>query len=278
MNASVLGVGIVLFIVGVGLGVSTPLLVACPPGQNCNNKVGNLVGTVTNVTSGSGIQGATVQLLQNGAVKDSSVTVSTGYFAFLAAAAGGYTISVSAKGYVGFQGSTSIAPGTTGSYNVKLVNVQASTGGSSSGTGCTPTPSGSCPIPPAPTSFVGSFQGAVYDAGTLIPINGSSVQLFGRVNASATTGATGLFGFTVPAPVNYSVNVIAQGYKTFIGYANLPANTTTVINYFLSPMNSTSSSKQTLSNLPATFGPVSILLSGAGILMAVVGIVLPRRH
>ena len=148
MRTSVLIIGAVLIAAAIGIAVAFPtLIVAGGPGQPAT--VGNLVGYVTNTSSGSGIVGASVVLSVSGSQRYSTSTLSAGYYKFGAITAGGYTISVSASGYQSFQGSTGVSPGTTSSFNAQLAPLGYS--GYSGGSGCTPPPTGGgCSVPAPP--------------------------------------------------------------------------------------------------------------------------------
>ncbi len=156
MRGGFIVVGLVLIVIGwiVPQYFGAPFVVACPPTASCAGPatVGNLVGYVTDSSSGAGIVGASIVLSVSGSTKYSTSSVTAGYYKFGAITSGGYTISVSASGYSSFQGSTGVSPGTTSTYSVQLAPLPLSGGSSgvSSGGGCTPTPSGTCNVPPPP--------------------------------------------------------------------------------------------------------------------------------
>lgn len=142
-------VGLILLISGLAVGAATPNLIACSPGTYCNNRIGNLVGYVTNTSSANGIVGASVKLLVSGTTTYSTLTTTSGYYKFGGIAAGGYNVNVTASGYKSTQGTVVVSAGATAVFNAALAPVSSS--GSSGGTGCSPTPTGGgCTTPPPP--------------------------------------------------------------------------------------------------------------------------------
>ncbi|HYS72464.1 MAG TPA: carboxypeptidase-like regulatory domain-containing protein [Thermoplasmata archaeon] len=148
MRPVLLLVGVVLLAVAFfGYGFFPNLVVGGPGGPATQ---GNLVGYVTDTSTGSGIVGAPVTLSVSGSTKYTTSTTTAGYYKFAAITSGGYSIAVSATGYPMFQGSTGVSPGTTAYFNVQLAPLGSS--GYSGGSGCTPLPTGGgCSnVPPPP--------------------------------------------------------------------------------------------------------------------------------
>lgn len=144
-------IGSVLFAVGLVAAVSTPGFIV--GGGGCGTscpQIGNLVGYVTNQSSGSGIVGALVRLYVSGSLTYSATTTTNGYYQLGAITAGGYLVNVTAAGYKPVAGNVLVSPGVTASFSAQLAPLSSS--GSSGGQGCSPLPTGgtTCAPPPPP--------------------------------------------------------------------------------------------------------------------------------
>lgn len=141
------------------------------PGGGGGVYYGNLVGYVTNQTSGLAIQGAKLVLSVSGVVKYTQLTSAAGYYAFGAIVDGGYAVNVSATGYLYWNGFVTLGPTqATWTLNVQLAPL-SSTGGGGGGSGgagqtcqdlftCQPPPPppgvAPPPPPPPPTNVTGN--------------------------------------------------------------------------------------------------------------------------
>jgi YD repeat-containing protein len=147
---------------------------------------GTLSGTVTNVSGGAAISGATVQLLQKGTVKSSATTGSNGSYTAANILAGSYDVQVSAAGFgTALKSPVTITAGQTATANFAL-------------------------------STPGTISGKVTLSDGITAISGASVQVFAGREAgnTATTDSTGSYSLSSLSAGNYTLRASASGYVT----------------------------------------------------------------
>ncbi len=115
---------------------------------------GDVGGTVTDADTGALIEGATVELAQDGTAVASTTTDDQGAYAFQGIAEGDYTVAAQADGYV----SSTPAPVTVVCFETATVDIGLTT------------------VPP-PCEGVGDIVGVVTDTATSLPIEGATVAL-----------------------------------------------------------------------------------------------------
>jgi YD repeat-containing protein len=178
------------------IGVTVPANVSTGPvtvsvSQQVSNGVtftaittGTLSGTVSSSANGSAISGATMQALQNGAVKASTITASNGTYSFTGLAAGKYDLKASAASFGNaLQNSITVTAGQTSTANFSL-------------------------------SAPATISGTVTQADGTTPISGASVQVYvgSAGGSSATTDGTGSYSIAGISTGSYTVQATANGY------------------------------------------------------------------
>lgn len=165
---------------------------------------GTLTGSVKN--GSTGITGATVQALQNGTVKFSGTTNSSGVYTISNVTSANYDVQASAGGFgTALQNATYVAEGGTTTTNFSL-------------------------------TIAGSITGKVTQSDGVTAIANATVQAFvgGAVFATATTNASG--GYTISSlnAATYTVQASASSYvtQTSVGVVVNTGSATTV-NYSL---------------------------------------------
>jgi YD repeat-containing protein len=178
------------------IGVTVPANVSTGPvtvsvGQQVSNGVtftaitsGTLSGTVSSSADGSAISGATIQALQNGAVKASTTTASNGTYSLTGLAAGKYDLKASAASFgTALQNSIAVTGGQTSSANFSL-------------------------------SAPATISGTVTQADGTTPLSGASVQAYvgSAGGSSATTDGTGSYSIAGISAGSYTLQATANGY------------------------------------------------------------------
>ena len=158
---------------------------------------GSITGTVTDVSTGAGLVGATVT---DGAA--STVTNASGAYTLSNVPAGSYTVSASTSGY------------TTASQSVSVTAGQAATAG----------------LALAKTVAAGSISGKVTDASTGAGIAGATVS---DGPASATTDSTGAYTLAGVPAGTYTLTVSASGYGSGSQSVSVTSGQTTTANIAL---------------------------------------------
>lgn len=168
---------------------------------------GTLGGTVTRVTGGTGLSGATVQAVLSGVVKSSTTTAGNGTYSIANLEPGTYDVRVSATGF-----STELRQGI-------VVTSSATT------------------TVDAAMYMPGAVSGKVTQAGGITPIAGAAVAVFsGPVQkGSANTNATGDYTIAGLHPGALTVQAANVGYRTNQQGATVAENATATANLSLDP-------------------------------------------
>ena len=160
---------------------------------------GGLTGKVLDFATGSALSGATIVV--TGARNYSTISDSSGSFAFSAADSGGYSVTVSFTGY-GTQSSTITinANTTTNLGSISLVK----------------------------NATTGTVSGMVTDAATGLPISGVAVTVSGDGTGSAITSADGAYQLSGINPGTLTITASKTGYTALTGTGTLFAGGTLV--------------------------------------------------
>jgi YD repeat-containing protein len=162
---------------------------------------GTLTGTISRASDALPINGALVEALQSGVVKDSRTTGPAGTYSMPALLSGGYDLRVSATGFLTeIKTPLTVGGGATTTANVAL-------------------------------SVAGQITGHVIEAGGSTPLAGAAVSAtLGGSQVSATvTNANGDYTLSSLHPGTYSVEASAIGYQpsSLAGIAVAEAGTAT---------------------------------------------------
>lgn len=189
-------------------GTPTPTLTPTPG-------TGNLGGQVTDAKTGTGIVGATVST-------DTGLTTTTtknGVYAFRNIAAGDYTLTASATGYIAASKSATVVGGENTRIDFALTTVLP------------PTP---IPTPPStPTPETGNLGGQVTDAETGIGIVGATVSA--GTGLTTTTVKNGIYTFRDIIADDYILTAFATGYDLASQSATVVAGKNTRSDFALIP-------------------------------------------
>ncbi len=167
---------------------------------------GAISGRVTDISTGSGISGASVSYSGG-----STTTSSSGNYSFSSVAPGTYTVKASASGYFTESVSASVTSGTT-----TTANIQLPTGGILAGT------------------VTGSNGAAL--SGATVTVTGGKVT----TTLTMTTNSSGGYNTSWVPVGTYTVTVSASGYNTQSNTATVNTGTTTTDNISLSSSGTTS--------------------------------------
>jgi len=156
--------GVVLILAGL-VGAVTSQYAICGPSGCGKVYYANLVGYVTNSSSGLGIPGASIVLSVSGTFAYGTHSGTAGYYQLLSIVDGGYAAQVAAAGFVTWNGSVTLGPSqATWTLNVQLASIAS--GGSGSGQTCSnvftcnaPPPPPGTPAPPPPSPPTNATNG-----------------------------------------------------------------------------------------------------------------------
>ncbi len=192
-------------------GVTTGLVTVTVSGQISNGVTftvpgGTVSGTITKQSDGTAISGATVNLLQTGAIKASGTGNSSGAYSISNVAGGTYDVQVSASGYGTYtQSGIAVAGNGTTTINAAL-------------------------------SLAGTVSGTVTQADGVTAISGAVVRVYvgDQTAASTTTSGSGTYTLSGLDAGTYSVEASATGFVTQTKTGvSVTANTTTTANFAL---------------------------------------------
>jgi YD repeat-containing protein len=167
---------------------------------------GTVGGTVTRVTGGSVISGATVEVRQSGTLKSSVTTAANGTYSIANLDPATYEIRVLAAGFSSEVRSATVSANTTSTVNVAL-------------------------------SQPGSISGTITQANGTTPIAGAAVTLYlgPVVKASTNTNGAGAYSLTSVAPGSYTVQAASVGSRTTQQGATIVEGANTTANLSLDP-------------------------------------------
>lgn len=157
----------------------------------------SLAGTITDSQSGSGVSGATVELLQGSSSVYNATTDGSGNYSIANIAAASYTLRVTASGYQEHSESITLSEGqaVTGK-NIALSPQVAS---------------------------IATISGTIYQTGTTTAVSGASVRLLqnGQVIYETTSTSAGAYAFNNITAGSYSLLVNLTGYQNYSENINL---------------------------------------------------------
>ena len=166
---------------------------------------GTISGTVISAMGATPIAGAVIQVIYDGAVIDSTLTDSSGYYIITGLAPGSYTVTAAAASY-----DTGVTGAIVSANETTIIDFSlAASPGAISGT---------------VTSFVGSD-----------PISGAliEVSLDNTIIFSTLTDSLGDYSISGVAPGSYVVHAHAPNYQTGTMGAIVIASTTTIVDFSL---------------------------------------------
>jgi hypothetical protein len=168
-------------------------------GESLAPLAGSVSGVVTDASSGSLLEGATVSYSGGQAVTDSAGAYNLG-----AMAEGTYSVDVSASGYATQTVSVTVGPGQAATKNVALVPVG-----------------------------VGTVGGQVTDAATGSPVAGATVSYLG---GTTTTDSSGMYSLSSLPDGNTTVNAAKSGYTGQSAVVVVTTGNTTEQDFALAPL------------------------------------------
>ena len=192
-------------------GALTGNIVVCVSSQPSNGWAftvllpGTFSGSVTRVTGGTGIGGASVQVLQTEIVKGTTTTASDGSYSMAALLPGTYDVRVLATGFSAeLRSSQTITSSTTTTLNVSMY---------------------------AP----GSVGGRVTQADGVTPLSGAAVSIYSGPAQKGTTNTNGTGDYTIGGlhPGSFTVQASDVGYTTKEQGAAVTESATTTSNFLL---------------------------------------------
>ena len=178
-------------------GVTSTVNITMGSGGGGGGGTGAVSGTVTSISSGAALSGATVSYGGG-----STTTNTSGVFTFASVAAGTYTFTATHSGYLARTNSVAVTNGATTTSNFQL-----STAGKISGT-------------------VKTSSGAA--------LSGATVTVSGGVIATTvtlTTSSTGSYATSWIPVGSYTVTVAKSGYTTQTKSTNVTTGATTTLNF-----------------------------------------------
>jgi len=163
---------------------------------------GKLAGTVTNVSNGNAIAGATVHIFGGSVSMDFTLTTdASGGYATNFIPTGSYSIIVSAGGFASRGQTGSVSPGQTTTVNFGLL--------------------------PA-----GGLAGTVTDISSNTPLSGATVSFSGG-STTTNTNTNGFYQFSNVIPGTYNVTAVQPGYFASTQPATINPGSTTTLNFKL---------------------------------------------
>jgi len=211
---------------------------------------GTIAGTVTNVSSGSAIEGATVE-----ADTQSNITDANGNYS-INITAGTYTATASATGYQSDSASVTVTSGQTVTLNFALTPVIITPG------------------------LAFNISGFKLNASDNVGIAGWKISCVGCNEENTTTDANGLYMFTNLSNGSYDITEETQANFTPVGpttqTVNVDGSDVPNVNFTNRPVTGNETPTPTPNPVPE-FGPLSFGLSIAGIMLLAMLLVVKNR-
>ena len=200
-------------------------------GINLSSNPGSVSGSITDSSSGLGVSGALVEVLQNTTSIASQQTDSNGMYTINNVPPGSYILRISNATYQTTLVAFMVQANTTTTVNVAL------------------------------SSQPGSIVGVVTDSNTQSPIGNALVNVLdsGLLIATTATDASGHYTVDNLAPDSYQVNVTVDSYQAAVQGATVIAGSSTELDFSLSTLvGGVTGVVQDTSSLPIAGASVSI--------------------